>query len=662
MTQNQRSLLINRENDLKEKVTHTGSIRYSYIDGKISLSPNLQYLLCVDQTADDINNEWSFSCFSEHTQKLLAKKIKKHEVNRSAFQLEVPINVSFSNEKWLMIYVEFVLKENKLCERITIFQDITKTIEQDKHSHYYHDRIALALSATNTGTWDYSVEKNFLFWDENMLQLFDSPLPQNKLKFFDWVTLVHPSDRDMFVDAFNAIHKSNNFDSTFELEFRTITPLGKIKHIKLNAKYYLNEFSEIDRIVGTCMDITATVESHTKLVEQATIAHQNAINAQQANNSKTQFIAKLSHEIKTPMQNILGTLNVLEKQLFEQQSIQLIDIASSSTKKLLHVINKLLDVSIVDNKKNDSFFNAFCVETLVNDTCKQNQMNLKPNLDIKTDIQGNIDFFREGDKHKLKQVVINLVNNAIKFSDKGTVVIGLMGTPSNITISVSDEGLGIEDKHLNLIFEPFKRVDESSNRLYGGAGLGLSVCKKLIQSMGGSICVDSEMGKGSIFSVTLPFQISQSLQFDHQDELIQRGNQPLNKYEESSKEPSNPPNLAGKKILCIVNNFKEARILGRFLHATQANCQIVHDINEALLYLRSTIDLDLIFLDTSLIDTLDDDVYKQIRAHNRCLPIIALSSSVSVEQSKEFIKKGFSYIIDKSAKFSELYSILHKLI
>ncbi|MDM8536048.1 ATP-binding protein [Desulfobacterales bacterium HSG17] len=229
--------------------------------------------------------------------------------------------------------------------------------------------------------------------------------------------------------------------------------------------------------------------------------------AEQAGRAKNEFLANMSHEIKTPMNSILGflklTLDSPGLQEFQEKNLT---TAYNSAKNLLSLINDVLDVSRLENEKPEPEKHPFYLHQLIHETlgsfenkCRQKE------LDLIVNIHPDLPQIFLGDLPKLKQIFNNLLENAIKFTEKGRIIMAAEPADNShmVHISVADTGIGIPDDRLSTIFDPFTQADASASRRFGGTGLGTTIAKKLTKLMGGKIWVESKQGKGSIFHFTV---------------------------------------------------------------------------------------------------------------------------------------------------------------
>ena len=597
-TPNQRSLV--------EKYTQTGTLLFDYKTEEVSVSNNLLNLMGLEDKGNQALVEWELSCFSEHTRRLLKNRINLGESNLSPIDLRVAFKTSQGKERWLRYCCEFITEANQLTKRLALFQDITQTVELAEQNNYYQERVELALLNSNTGTWDYRVDSNELYWDESMYNLFDARQTQKTIKFHDWVNLIHVDHRDKFMDQINTGMKNGDSDDLLDIVFQTITPLGNTKYIKLKARFFYNDFQKVVRIIGTCNDVTEIQLQNDKLLEQATIAQKNAMLLQEANAARGRFIANVSHEVRTPMNAILGAIQILQSYDFNDELSSIIDMASQSSYELLQILNDVLDLSKLDARKLDIEQVDLNVKELLENAVNKHSDELRPSVELRVDISSEFANNRLGDPLRFNQIINNLISNAVKFTLSGSIEIAASGDDQFFQLRVKDTGVGISEEDQDHIFEPFRQVDETTTREFGGAGLGLAISKKLVSLMGGEIALDSKLGVGSEFSITLPLPIiKENVKNDGISSLTQA-----------------VPDLSKHTILFAEDKPQSSKIVQQLLRPTGAKVITEIDGKRAIESYRKSKNFTAIIVDEDLPVISAMEMCEKIRRENKYIPIL----------------------------------------
>ena len=635
----------NVSSGLLEKHTRSGVLQFTYNNQEIHWSRNLFNIFDQSMTDFPPIAEWEIPCFSQHTQQLIKRRIDISEKSFESFEIRLPFKSTTGGERWVRFYCEFITDDDTLIERLSLFQDITATVNLAEDNNYYKERVELALLSSNTGTWDYHVAKNELFWDESMFNLFEVHRPNKPLKFSDWMNYIHPESKDSFIDHFNQALKYQEPDALLSFVFKTLTPLGNVKHIKISAKFYTDSSDMPSRVLGTCMDVTENEIATAKIIEQATIAQENAILAQDANESRARFIANVSHEIRTPMNSIMGTLQILNSYDFNSDLKELLSMASDSANELLQVINDVLDLSKIDAQKMEIEQIDINIAQLINNTYLKFNAMTPAGVSLRKDFPSDINLLRMGDPVRLNQILNNFLSNAIKFTQQGEICIKVSGDDDSICVAVSDSGIGIANDKLQTIFEPFKQADDTTTRRFGGTGLGLAISKKLAELMGGTIDISSKVGEGSTFTLNVPMPITS------------KNTSPTAQIRLSD----NIPNLAHHKILYAEDNKASINIVKQLLRPTKAIVEIAEDGKQALDMYRKNDQISALILDIQMPQMNGMEVCERVRMENKHIPIIALTANVMIEDQKKYFNMGFSHIIEKPIKFDRFYETLHKI-
>lgn len=440
------------------------------------------------------------------------------------------------------------------------------------------------------------------------------------------------------------------------LELKKDTFLDKLKPKK-------NEFGELAGLISNffkqndllTMEINTRIASEEALkkaaseLEKATI---DKIRAEQAHLAKTEFLSTMSHEIRTPINGVIGVCNLLMEEKLTKQQREYVNILNFSSRHLLSVVSDILDFSKIESGNFQFEKTSFdLLKTCRNMIELYEPRAVEKHIQLVFEPEAIVPFSLHGDSVRLCQIITNLLNNAIKFTHKGTVSLGyktISETTAQTTLefTVKDTGIGISHDKMDAIFEKFTQADISTSSNYGGTGLGLTISKKLVELQGGKMVAKSELGKGSTFTFYLSFE-----KHVYVDNLPLPGH---TKY---------PKNLQGLKVLVAEDNKINAQVLSGFLRKWQVNFEIVGNGSEVVQKLAfSNYDLILMDLQMPVMDGKEATLkIRNEKATDYCnIPIIALTADATSETQSTIDQYGFSQYLAKPFNPDALFRLLKK--
>lgn len=362
-------------------------------------------------------------------------------------------------------------------------------------------RLELATRTAGIGVWEYNVREDQLVWDAQMFRLFEVDPHEFGGRLRDFLNRVHPDDRLALEADFGVALAA---EERFDVKFRVVTSSGTPKYVTGTGRIQRDEEGTARVVVGVNFDI-----SERALAEEAILRARDL--AEAANEAKSHFIANMSHELRTPMNGIIGMTELaLETELTDTQR-EYLKVVRSSADGLLTILNDILDFSKIDAGELQLEAIPFSLPVTVAETLKAIAMRAqRKQLELVLDLPADVPAYTLGDPGRIRQILVNLCDNAVKFTNAGEIVVRVRATPMAdgsgdlIALSVQDSGVGIPPDKREQIFEAFRQVDASVTRQFGGTGLGLSITRQLVLLMGGHISVESEPGIGSTFHVELP--------------------------------------------------------------------------------------------------------------------------------------------------------------
>lgn len=528
-----------------------------------------------------------------------------------------------------------------------IAKDITREkkhlAELEEASHFFH----FFAEKTQVVFWvrdPISIKQLYVspayekIWGRSIEELYSNPS--------SWINTVIPEDRLKHNDTTRLQQlEEYGLDMPNENRYRIERPDGEVLWIKDTSFPIYDDKNRFIGFAGIAEDITKEV-LHSKELQEA------KDRAESANQAKSDFLAMMSHELRTPLNAILGMSQILRLKGIPKEFEECVSVITMAGNNLLALVNDILDFAKLEVGKL-SFsqepldFNLLISQILYSLSHQAKEKGLEFKLNYDETIPGIV----FGDAKRIRQILVNLLSNALKFTMRGSIEIDVKSLDRSdekvtLSIAVRDTGIGISQEKLEFIFEKFSQVDSIYQRKHTGTGLGLAISKELVERMGGKIQVKSELGKGSQFTFTLPLRLPVSVLEN-----------PLQTFHKPVEKTQLQCNL---KILLVEDNTINQTIAKIMLE--EMGCQVhIYDRGQAVFENLETLNqFDLIFMDIGLPDMSGFEVVTKIRKHPSLkeTPIVAMTAHILDRDKQQCFDVGMDGIIAKPISHEELIKIV----
>ncbi len=539
--------------------------------------------------------------------------------------------------------------------------DITQHKRTEQKLRRSRKRFELAVRGSNDGLWDWDLRTDDLYLSPRWKQQLGYEEDELENKFSTFEDLIHPDDRPEVME--HVENYLNGEEQKFKFEFRMVHKDGSVKWILARGEAYRDENGLPYRMAGSHTDITErkqneqTLEAlNDYLTQQTQLANRMAAEARSANRVKSKFLANMSHEIRTPLNGVIGMTRLLQDTDLSARQKHYVKTALSSGERLLDLVNDILDFSKLEKGDLEPEEEPFDLTELMDDFATSMVFRCeKKGLDFVYGIEPEVPSKLIGDPARLRQILTNLVSNAIKFTDQGKVTTRAyldeeQDDSVRLRFSVSDTGIGIPDDRQEELFEDFRQIDGSSTREYGGAGLGLAIVKQIVEAMGGTIDFNSTQGEGTDFWFTVSLE--------KQDDPSQTSSGASSDTLADHK-ASNQPSA---RILLAEDDQTNRQVAMGILNGMGFSADPVENGEEAIEALKKT-DYDLVLMDIQMPEMDGYEATRQIRNGAEELltnevPIIALTAHAMDGDENACLEAGMNDYLSKPIDPEQLSSTL----
>ncbi|MDB5272341.1 MAG: hypothetical protein JWO58_708 [Chitinophagaceae bacterium] len=605
-----------------------------------SVNPSL--LVEVNEDYEQLTGLTKSEVLGKNSTEIGILSVEDREDLRIAFEkqgflknYETVVTTKHGERKHVLISSTVIDIENKPFV-INVYIDISIRKKFEQELIQTKNQLAEAMSIARMSSFQTDVINKTTAWSKEIYDLLEMPVGDGSKLYETYMKAIHPDDYQMML---NRMEKTQTTNTSRSNVYRIITAKGNLRWVESRVVPQVNTEGRVVVVQGSIQDITERKLLELELRDAKETAEKSV-------EAKEHFLSNMSHEIRTPMNAVLGFTELLIDTPLNPEQKDFVEAIQTSGKNLMSIINDILDYSKIEAGMMTMEEVSMSIRSIFSSLSvlfsqKKDDKKIKLHFETDSSIPENL----SGDPTRLTQIIINLVSNAIKFTEKGYVHVSATlikkdNGIAQIKFMVEDTGIGISEEQLSAVFERFNQGSNDTTRKYGGTGLGLSIVKRLVELQGGEIHVESILGKGSTFVFTLPLK-----ELNEEDVHLQA---------KHSVKDTNAFKLA-LHILLVEDNIINQKLAEKHLHNFGFTVDIAGNGKIAVEKLQQST-YDLVLMDMQMPEIDGYEAANIIRKNLKLtVPIIAMTAHAMTGEKEKCLAIGMNDYISKPFKPAELY-------
>ncbi len=575
-------------------------------------------------------------------------------------------------------------EKGKLIGFRGIARDITGKRVAEQELQKTRERYMLAVKGSRDGIWDWDIEKNQTFFSNRLKEMLGYRENELADSFAALISLIHPEEKSVF-EKFLESYLHGETDE-FSIEFRCRHKSGTFGWYQARGLALRDHSGKPYRMAGSLTDITARRDAEREIertlleleqvIDELHLANDRAEelrkSAEKASVAKSEFLANMSHEIRTPMNGVVGMVDLLLKTPLNEDQKRYAEVVKTSSEKLLAIINDILDFSKIEANRLDLEKVDFELLPVIDEVVDLFSLAAsEKKIGLKVDADEKIPQVVVGDPNRLRQVLLNLLGNAVKFTETGSVTIKVtcedyQKSKTKLRFAVIDTGVGIPEEAGKNLFSAFTQVDGSITRKFGGTGLGLAISRQLVELMGGHLAFTSKVGEGSEFFFQIPFRVVSKKQRSKPEQNNQQvENLPKETPRPMPTKDSPSQDKKALKALLVEDNETNQIVASTMIENLGFVVEIAGNGVDAVNMMLEK-EFDMVFMDCQMPELDGFAATRMIRnsglENNRRVPIVAMTASALAGDREKCLDAGMNDYIAKPFRIHELEEVIRRWV